>query len=67
MTGKQASDQSGAAVKGRGRALSMRKRGAAWSLWSTFKPDSHFQRQEQILTNSTLGCAPNHSEGIYQA
>lgn len=64
MTGKQASDQSGAAVKGRGRALSVRKRGAVWSFWRNFKPDPHFQRGEQILTNSTLGHPPNHSEGI---
>lgn len=44
MTGKRASDQSGAAVKGRGRALSVRKRRAVWKLWNTFKPEPHFQR-----------------------
>lgn len=32
MTGKQASDQSGAAVKGRGRAPSVRKKGGCMEL-----------------------------------
>lgn len=62
MTGKQASEQSGAAVKDRGSALSVRKERAVSRLWSIFKPEPPFQRQEQILTNSTLGNHPTTQE-----
>lgn len=34
MTGKQGSDQSGAAVKGRGRALCQEKEGCVERLWT---------------------------------